>query len=245
MLNDIVRVYHLHLLREIETRVWLLAVESEAQLKSLEDFSLFSSNQDTVGGSSSSIIDKTASIIMKMDNHINAMRNRTAEKHDSRDNIQEGVAQRQKRRVKASAPSRRSAVDTVERSADLEDGSSNLNARVDLQLPDNSRLEASLSRWEERVGVEELERAVLSLLEFGQITAAKQLQHKLSPAHAPSELFLVNAALKLAAVSTPCSEISILVLDDEVRSVIQSYNIPIDKHLIDPMQVIVPNYQIC
>ncbi|KAK4767669.1 hypothetical protein SAY86_015419 [Trapa natans] len=231
-------VYPLHLLREIETRVWLLAVESEAQLKSIGDYSLFSSKQDTIGGSSSSIIDKTATIIMKMDNHINAMRNRTIEKHDSRDYTQEGVAQRQKRRVKASAPSRRSAIDSIERSADSEDASSNLNSRGDLQLPDNSKLEVSLSRWEERVGAEELERAVLSLLEFGQISAAKQLQYKLSPDVAPSELFIVNAALKLAAVSTPCTEISMSVLDDEVCSVIQSYNISIDKHLIDPIQIL-------
>lgn len=242
MLTDTVRAYPLHLLREIETRVWLLAVESEAQMKSTGDFTLFRSNQDIVGGSSSSIIDKTASIIMKMDNHITAMRNRTTDKHDSRDNMQEGVAQRQKRRVKASAPSRRSAIDTVDRSADSEDVSSNLNAKADLQLPDNLKLEVSLSRWEERVGAEELERAVLSLLEFGQISAAKQLQNKLSPAYAPSEFFLVNAALKLAAVSTPLSEISISILDDEVRSVIQSNNIPIDKHLIDPLEVMVPHF---
>ncbi|OWM82276.1 hypothetical protein CDL15_Pgr001850 [Punica granatum] len=231
-------VYPLYLLREIETRVWLLAVESEAQMKSTGDFSLFNSNLDTVSGSCSSIIDKTASIITKMDNHITAMRNKTTEKLDLRDNTQEGVAQRQKRRVKAS-PSRRSAIETVDRNTDSEDGFSNMNARVDLQLPDeNVKLEVSLSRWEERVGPEELERAVLSLLEFGQISAAKQLQHKLSPTHVPSEFFLVNAALKLAAVSTPWSEIPISILDDEVRSVIQSYNIPMEKHLIDPLQVL-------
>ncbi|CAB4268974.1 unnamed protein product [Prunus armeniaca] len=50
-------------------------------------------------------------------------------------------------------------------------------------------------------------KAVLSLLEFGQIAAAKQLQHKLSPVKVPSEFVLVDAALKLAAMSLQLSHL--------------------------------------
>ena len=97
----------------------------------------------------------------------------------------------------------------------------------------------SFSRWEERVGPAELERAVLSLLEFGQIAAAKQLQHKLSPVKVPSEILLVDAALKLAAMSTPSKKVSVAMLDEEVRSVIRSHHIPIDQHEVDTVQVCV------
>ena len=42
--GDFIRVYPMHLLREIETRVWLLAVESEAQAKSDRDFTTTTSS---------------------------------------------------------------------------------------------------------------------------------------------------------------------------------------------------------
>jgi spatacsin len=72
--------------------------------------------------------------------------------------------------------------------------------------------------------------------------AAKQLQHKLSPAQVPSEFVLVDAALKLATNSTPSCEASISMLDEEVRSVIKSYNIPTDQHKVNTLQVIVQNF---
>ncbi|KAF8404468.1 hypothetical protein HHK36_009353 [Tetracentron sinense] len=255
-------IYPLHLLREIETRVWLLAVESEAQMKSEGDFTLPNSIRNTMGGNSSNIIERTANIISKMDSHINAMRNRAAERNDMRENNQThirnsqvldastpsitGVSTKAKRRAKSYMPSRRSLMETVDKSSDLDDGSSsplNITNNIDsfrsLQLQEeNIRIEASFSKWEERVGPADLERAVLSLLEFGQITAAKQLQHKLSPAHVPPEFILVDAALKLAAISTPSSDVSISILDDEVLSVIQSYNILSDYRSVGALQVL-------
>ncbi|XP_059642353.1 uncharacterized protein LOC132284280 isoform X2 [Cornus florida] len=248
-------VYPLHLLREIETRVWLLAVESEAQVKGEGDFTLTNSIREPGTGKSSNIIDRTASIITKMDNHMNSMRIRTAERNDVRENNQThhripqvvdasfsatvvGSA-KTKRRAKGTVSSRRPLIDTVDKSADFEDSSGPLSFRNDLHLQDeNGRMESSFSRWEERVGPAELERAVLSLLEFGQITAAKQLQHKLSAAHIPSEFVLVDAALKLAAISTPSSEVSISLVDEEVHSVVQSYNILTDHHMVNPLQVL-------
>ncbi|KAJ0041339.1 hypothetical protein Pint_27017 [Pistacia integerrima] len=250
MITQCNAVYPLHLLREIETRVWLLAVESEAQVKSEGDFSLTSSTRENT----SNIIDRTANIITKMDNHINAMRNRLAEKHDARENNQanyknqvldasssttSGGSTKAKRRAKGYVPSRRQLVDSVDKSAEPEDSSVLLNFRNDSQLQDESlTMEMSFPKWEERVGPAELERAVLSLLEFGQITAAKQLQHKLSPAHVPSEFVLVDVALKLAAISTPNREVSISMLDEEVLSVIQSYNIVTNQNFIYPLQVL-------
>ncbi|CAL5368142.1 unnamed protein product [Camellia sinensis] len=255
MITQSTPVYPLHLLREIETRVWLLAVESEAQVKSEGDFTLASSSREPGTGKSSNIIDRTASIITKMDNHINAMRTKTSERNDARENNQThhkisqvvdssfstsmGGNAKAKRRAKGLAPSRRPLMDTTEKIIDSEDGVAALYFRNDLHLQDeNFRIESSFSRWEERVGPEELERAVLSLLEFGQITAAKQLQNKLSPAHIPPEFVLVDAALKLAVISTPCNKVSISMLDEEVRSIIQSYNILIDHHVVEPLEVL-------
>ncbi|XP_058186031.1 uncharacterized protein LOC131303262 isoform X4 [Rhododendron vialii] len=247
-------VYPLHLLREIETRVWLLAVESEAQVKGEGDFTLTSS---TIPGSgkSSNIIDRTASIITKMDNHMNAARIKTSERNEARENnlthhkisqvVDAGFSNttKTKRRAKGIAPSRRPFMDTIEKSTDADDGFAAVGNRNDLHLQDeNFKIDSSFSRWEERVGPEELERAVLSLLEFGQISAAKQLQNKLSPGHIPPEFVLVDTALKLAAISTPSNGVSRSMLDEEVRSVIQSYNILIDNHVVDPLEVVDVGY---
>ncbi|KAE7998209.1 hypothetical protein FH972_002775 [Carpinus fangiana] len=246
-------VYPLHHLREIETKVWLLAVESEAQVKSEGEFNLTSSTRDSVK-ISSSIIDRTASMITKMDNHINTMKNRTLEKNDARENnmthhknqvsdasfpTTAGGSTKTKRRAKGYMPLRRPLIDPGDKNIDPDDGFGPLKFGNDLPLQEeNIKMEMSFSRWEERVGPAELERAVLSLLEFGQITAAKQLQHKLSPAQVPSEFVLVDAALKLADISTPSSEASISMLDEEVRSVIKSYNIPTDQHKVNKLQVL-------
>ncbi|KAK0608267.1 hypothetical protein LWI29_028101 [Acer saccharum] len=243
-------VYPLHLLREIETRVWLLAVESEAQVKSEGDFSLISSNRENTVN----IIDRTANLITKMDNHTNTMRCRIADKHDAREinhahyknqvldavsSTTAGGSTKAKRRAKGYVPPRRHLGDMVDKNNDPEDSSSTLNFRNDSQLQDDSStIEMSFPKWEERVAPAELERAVLSLLEFGQITAAKQLQHKLSPAHIPSEFRLVDAALKLAKISTPSIEVSLCMCDNEVLSIIQSYNIVTDQRSIYPLQLL-------
>ncbi|KAE8706827.1 ubiquitin carboxyl-terminal hydrolase 27-like [Hibiscus syriacus] len=243
-------VYPLHLLREIETRIWLLAVESEAQGKSEGEIILTGSSQNLLTRNISSIIDRTASIIAKMDNHINSMKNVTVEKYDSKEPLHRNQAldsssstvtigsSKTKRRAKGYVSSRRTMVDPVDKGPEPEDSSNPPNLRNDVQLQDESlKIEISFSKWEERIGPGELERAVLSLLEFGQISAAKQLQQKLSPGQMPSELILVDAALKLAAMSTPTSQIPIEMLDEELLSVIQSYK-PIDQHLIYPLQVL-------
>ncbi|KAI3451060.1 hypothetical protein Pfo_007725 [Paulownia fortunei] len=244
--------YPLHLLREIETRVWLLAVESEAQVKSEGEDSLTYPTREPGAGKGSNLIDLTASIIMKMDNHLNALRLKSSEKND-RDNSQThvritqiidssfsstaGGSSKTKRRAKGFGSSRKPLFDAVDKKYESE--SIPLNLRDDSQfLDENSKLDASLSRWEERVGPAELERAVLSLLDFGQTTAARQLQNKLSPDNTPSEFLLVDAALKLAALSTPSNKVFTSMLDDEVRSVIQSHNLLTDHRVIDPLKVL-------
>ncbi|KAL5060962.1 hypothetical protein RYX36_032566 [Vicia faba] len=118
----------LQLLREIETKVWLLAVESETQVKSEGDFNLTFSTRETAIRNDSSIIDRTASIIAKMYNHINTMRNRTVEKYESRENNQMphknqvvdaglsttfGGNTKPKRRAKGYVALRRPALDSV------------------------------------------------------------------------------------------------------------------------------------
>ncbi|KAK4264830.1 hypothetical protein QN277_025955 [Acacia crassicarpa] len=239
----------LHLLREIETKVWLLAVESETQMKNEGDFNI--STRDTVNKNDTNIIDRTATIIAKMDNHINTMRNRTVEKYESKENNQISYKNqtvdsgflignsKTKRRAKGYLPSRRQPLESLDKSADTDDGSGPLSFKNELQLQEeNLKVEMFFSRWEERVGAAELERAVLSLLEFGQITAAKQLQYKLSPGQMPSEFRLVDATLKLAAISTPPCNVSMSMLDEEVLSVLQSYDIVGDQHNIDPQQIL-------
>ncbi|KAK7399448.1 hypothetical protein VNO78_10630 [Psophocarpus tetragonolobus] len=242
------------LLREIETKVWLLAVESETQVKSEGDLNFTFSTRESGIKNDSSIIDRTASIIAKMDNHINTMRSRIVERYDPRENNQIphknqmmdagipttfGGNTKTKRRARGYMASRRPPLETADKSADTDDGSSTSSFKNELQLPEeNLKVEMSFSGWEERVGAAELEIAVLSLLEFGQIAAAKQLQYKFSPGQIPSEFRLVDVTLKLAAISTPPRNVSVLMLDEEVRLVMQSYGIQNDNHYIDPLQIL-------
>lgn len=222
-------------------------------MKSEGDFNFTFSTRESGIKNDSSIIDRTASIIAKMDNHINKMKSRTVEKYESRENqtphknfvIDAGLSTtvggntKPKRRAKGYTAPRRPPLESADKSADTDDVSSTIHLKNELQLQDdNIKVEMSFSRWEERVGTAELERAVLSLLEFGQIAAAKQLQYKFSPGQIPSEFKLVDAALKLAASSTPPSNVSVSMLDEEVRSVMQSYGILNKQHYIDPLQVV-------
>lgn len=217
-----------------------MAVESEAQLKNNEEFVVGSSRCDTSNRTVPSIIDKTASIITKMDNHINTMQSRL-EIYDVKDYNQThnnshsidprfptvGAGLKSKRRAKNYLPSRR-----------LNEASDAFNLTNDAQVSDDSvNLDVSLSRWEERVGPAELERAVLSLLEFGQFTAAKQLQDKLSPTTTPHEFLLMDATLNLAAISPVNKKIPKSKLDEQVQSIIQSHDIMADVNLMEPLQV--------
>ncbi|KAJ3694138.1 hypothetical protein LUZ60_009618 [Juncus effusus] len=212
-------VYPLHLLREIETRVWLLAVESETESKSEPDFSPSSSVQTLIPKSSSSPIEQTAFIISKMDAHINSTR--VVRPAFSRDTL----TTKSKKKGKSSYLHLRQA------------NTENIDNNTDIS---SDEYEVGVSNWEERVGPVEMERAVLSLLEFGQISAAKQLQQKLSPAHVPDELTLIDAALKLAKFSSSSGggEISLSVLDESVRSVVRSLDLPIDANMIDPSKAL-------
>ncbi|KAL2342976.1 hypothetical protein Fmac_004261 [Flemingia macrophylla] len=242
----------LQLLREIETKVWLLAVESETQVKNEGEFNFTFSIRESGIKNGSSIIDRTASVIAKMDNHINTMRSKTVEKYESRENNQIphrnhvmdagfsttlGGSTKTKRRAKAYTASRRPPLESADKNADADDGSSSFKNELQMQ-EENLKVEMSFSRWEERAGAAELERAVLSLLEFGQIAASKQLQYKFSPGQIPSEFRLVDAALKLAAMSAPPTSVSVSMLDEEVHSVMQSYGIVNDELYVDPLQVL-------
>lgn len=216
--------------------MWLLAVESD-QVKSEGEDLLTYISRDPGAGKGSNLIDQTASIITKMDNHINSLRLRSSEKNDKENGQTHARITQMKRRTKGFGSSRKPFFDAGDKKYESE--TSPLNHKDETHfLDENLKIDASLSRWEERVEPAELERAVLSLLDFGQITAARQLQNKLSPENAPSEFSLVDAALKLAALSTPSNKVFVSMLDDEVRSVLKSYNLLTDHRVIDPIRVI-------
>lgn len=254
-------VYPLHLLREIETRVWLLAVESEAQSKSDGPYISPNSIQNMAAGNNASIIERTANIITKMDAHINAMRLKAPDRNGTREsNFSHGRhmyfgdshasvtttnSTRTKRRSKTYMQIRRPS-DATENNNDSDDNlTSPHNIRSsgevskNMQMEENMKIEASVSGWEEKVRPAEVERAVLSLLEFGQITAAGQLQLKLSHACIPPQLLLVDAALKVAALSSSCSngKINEEELEPDVLSIVQSLPLIRDNR-IDLLQVL-------
>ncbi|XP_042376004.1 uncharacterized protein LOC121969811 isoform X2 [Zingiber officinale] len=255
-------VYPLDILREIETRVWLLAVESESQFKAERAYTSLSSVHNLVGGNSSSVIEQTANIITKMDNHINAMSMKASERNGTREynfphNRQSQTLEsssvatavsiaRTKRRTKTNPIQRRFVLDTLESNIDSDDYTdSHLKntgeiSKTMLSQEESLSIESSVSAWEKRVQPAEMEKAVLSLLEFGQITAAKQLQKKLSPTHMPSEISLVDAALKLATLSSSNSndDLSLSPLDPEALEVIRSAGVTIKDHMIQLSQAL-------
>ncbi|KAK8969243.1 hypothetical protein KSP40_PGU005204 [Platanthera guangdongensis] len=254
-------VYPLYLLREIETRVWLLAVESEAQAKTESDYNRPSSIQNLVGGNSDGIIDQTATIIEKIDNHLNA-KHSVSERISSRESFVQpsrlNLASdctnpdtmpfntKIKRRAKNYLALKRPT--DMDSNNDCDDSpKSQQNQRSISEISKcspvqegNMKLDTSVSGWEEKGRPVDMEKAVLSLLEFGQITAAKQLQHKLSPAHVPSELAIVDAALKVASLSSSsCDEgIRESVMDAEVLSFMHSLNIHFSNLVSNSLQVL-------
>ncbi|XP_020677460.1 uncharacterized protein LOC110096041 isoform X3 [Dendrobium catenatum] len=262
-ITQIPPVYPLHLLREIETRVWLLAVESEAQAKIEGDYNLPSSIQHLGGGNSVGIIEQTATIIEKMDGHINATCLKVSERNGSRENCMQlsrpnqasdstnsgtmSCSTRIKRRTK-NHPVLKRPMDNMDTNNDSDDSPKSpqtlsIVGDISKSSPlqeENVKIEASVSGWEEKVRPADMERAVLSLLEFGQVTAAKQLQHKLSPAHVPFELAIVDAALKVASLSSSSSNEGRRgsMMDAEVLPFIQSLNIHFNSHAINPLQVL-------
>ncbi|CAN6354138.1 unnamed protein product [Urochloa humidicola] len=151
---------------------------------------------------------------------------------------------RAKRRVKTNLPLRRGVNDNFEsRTSDLDNNSNNFHsskigeqARNLLSEEEFAKMEASLSDWEQNVRPVDMEKAVLSLLEFGQITAAKQLQQKLSPSYIPEELVLVDVALRIANNSSN-GGISLSYFDAEALSILQSLGVTSSSNMIDPLEV--------
>lgn len=250
-------VYPLHLLREIETRVWLLAVESEAQYETERSLTMPISFQNQVGGNGISIVEQTANVISKMDIHINNMMIRSNEKNGTREGAQQswnlqgldgsgGTSARFRRKTRNYQTMRRTSVDPVYHNYDTDDYPSksqtlrNENDMASLLIQeDNPTTEPAFSGWEERLRPAEVERAILSLLEFGQIHAAKQLQQKLSPAMVPYELIIVDVSLRIASVSSGSNnEISTSLLDADILSVLDSFGITNSCITIDTLQVL-------
>ena len=251
-------VYPLHLLREIETRVWLLAVESETHSKADGESSVVS--QSLAIGNSTSIIEQTADVITKIDSSMSLPSMKAAERNGMRDNNLSNHQHlhlfeynseattttnnaRAKRRGKTNLPLRRGVTDNVESSTNDSDDNSKVffrskigeQARNLLSEEEFAKMEASLSGWEQHVRPADMEKAVLSLLEFGQITAAKQLQQKLSPSYVPEELVLVDVALRVANNGGD-GEINLLSFDTEALSILQSLQIASGSNMIDPSQ---------
>ncbi|XP_044339092.1 uncharacterized protein [Triticum aestivum] len=251
-------VYPLHLLREIETRVWLLAVESETHSKADGESSVVS--QSLAIGNSTSIIEQTADVITKIDSSMSLPSMKAAERNGMRDNNLSNHQHlhlfeynseattttnnaRAKRRGKTNLPLRRGVTDNVESSTNDSDDNSKVffrskigeQARNLLSEEEFAKMEASLSGWEQHVRPADMEKAVLSLLEFGQITAAKQLQQKLSPSYVPEELVLVDVALRVANDGGD-GEINLLSFDTEALSILQSLQIASGSNMIDPSQ---------
>lgn len=151
---------------------------------------------------------------------------------------------RAKRRVKTNLPFRRGVNDNFEsRTNDMDNNYNNFHssklgeqAKNLLSEEESAKMEASLSGWEQNVSPVDMEKAVLSLLEFGQITAAKQLQQKLSPSYIPEELVLADVALRIANNSSN-GEISSPCFDAEALSILQSLGVASSSDMIDPLQV--------
>lgn len=235
--------YPIHLLRELETRIWLLAVESEVELQDakgqkpvLPNHSVAASRsgQDVIAGIPNSLepINLTAKSVSIVDNHMRNLRVRTAEfSTNERENglqarpsvnqdqtspgITAGAMSKLKRRPRNYAQHKRTQVDKSGKSQAELEGNTQLGVspikkaelRANTPLQEDAKEEAAAGEdqiyWEERIGEQELERAVLSLLEVGQVSAARQLQQKLAPIHVPIELILVETALIVAMLSTP------------------------------------------
>ncbi|KAG0546959.1 hypothetical protein BDA96_01G038500 [Sorghum bicolor] len=251
-------VYPLHLLREIETRVWLLAVESESQSKADGEFATYAVAHNIAVGNSSSIIEQTADVITKIDSNMSSPHMKVTERNGTRDSLSSQHAQlfesnseassttinntRAKRRVKTNSPLRRGGNDNTESRTNELDNSSHSSkigeqARNLLSEEEFAKMEASLSGWEQNVRPVDMEKAVLSLLEFGQITAAKQLQQKLSPSYIPEELVLVDVALRIAN-SSSSGEISLSCFDTQALSLLQSLEVANScDMIISPSQV--------
>ncbi|KAL2630311.1 hypothetical protein R1flu_014997 [Riccia fluitans] len=261
-------VYPLHLLHELETRVWLLAVESSVENQDVKDSTSLVSMQSTpVGGLSHEISASTPAVINPVDRTAVAVA--VVDSHLKRSNLRkmdaEGLVRAQsvdaitgssptragtskfKRRAKEQAQVKRMQLDISESTASDSDGSP---GRATFERRNGNQVSTAeeialktddvVGSWEEKVGELEVERAVLALLEVGQVPAAKQLQQKLSPGHVPLELSLVEAALQVAALSTPTTKglVTTSVIQPSVVEYLQAEKLLEDLAAVTPMQVL-------
>lgn len=294
-------VYPLHLLHELEIRIWLLAVEAEVKAQASRDqetdllgrsfpSGVFSTTGLRNGESASeNPVDRTAIAVAGVDSHLKRSNTKSQSDVSPDDNsrglarsrsiqigelnTRSGSAGRLKRRTKQlrrtqldntddgspSSPEESSRnsldrrnsfhrIETLNRHQSLpvaeggrtRDNNDSSPAKANLEeddvlVPDDETRE----RWEERVGEGEVERAVLALVEVGQVTAARQLQQKLAPAHVPLELLLVEAAQKIATLSLPTAKGSVVpaFLHPTVVECLRSTNMFESFASVTPMQV--------
>ncbi|KAL3688215.1 hypothetical protein R1sor_014524 [Riccia sorocarpa] len=261
-------VYPLHLLHELETRVWLLAVESSVENQDMKDSTSLVSMQSTpVGGLSHEIsastpagvnpVDRTAIAVAVVDSHLKRsnlrkmdaeglVRAQSLEAATGSSPTRAGTS-KFKRRTKEQAQVKRLQLDLSEGTASDSEGSpgrSTLERKNGNQVspPEDIALQADdvVGSWEEKVGEREVERAVLALLEVGQVSAAKQLQQKLSPGHVPLELSLIEAALQVAALSTPTKKgaVTTSVIPPTIVEYLQAEKLLEDLASVTPMEVL-------
>ncbi|BBN07122.1 spatacsin [Marchantia polymorpha subsp. ruderalis] len=260
-------VYPLHLLHELETRVWLLAVESSVETQDGRySTSLVSMQSTPVGGLSHEIcasnpaavnpVDRTAVAVAVVDSHLKRsnLRKLDAEGLGRAQSLDTGTgssptktaSSKFKRRAKEQAQVKRIHLDISESTAsDSEDSPGRARGErkngsqeaVSDDLP--PKAEDIVASWEERVGEREVERAVLALLEVGQVSAAKQLQQKLSPGHVPLELSLVEAALQVAGLSTPTTKgaVTTSIIQPTIVDYLKSEKLLEDLSSVTPMEV--------
>ena len=302
-------MYPLHLLHELEIRVWLLAVESEVQAQTGRDQESLLSGRSSPPGVLGTVglpnndptlgspVDRTASAIAVVDNHLkrtniksqsemsgnfeetarSLVRSRTMQTGEV-SSPRNGPVPKVKRRTKqlkrtpvesidgSPSDSDDSRRNTLERH-DSFDSHKSLERRTSFHRRNSLAVKEDQNRegqnvqpvvtsasvedsktqteegtrgWEERVGEGEVERAVLALVEVGQVPAAKQLQQKLAPAHVPLELLLVDAAQRIAMLSVPGAKGSIVpaFLHPAVLECLRSTDLPDDFSLVTPMQVV-------
>ncbi|XP_078441670.1 spatacsin carboxy-terminus protein isoform X2 [Wolffia australiana] len=244
MMNQSSLVYPLHLLREMESRIWLLALESESAATPFQD------HVKTPG-----IIEYTADIIAKMDYHVSTWQKEIQERnlgaregeYSYAGSSGSGKSSWSKRRGKifALASPLSSMDNSLQKEADTIESFGTANNRktpksfLRQYQVDHVKVDGTFTEWDEQMTTLELETAVRSLLEYGQVAAARQLQLKISASSPPFELLLIDIALRLASMSQPTTgeEIHQVFLDSELESTIESCGLSWGKN-IDIIQVL-------
>lgn len=167
-------------LEQLETRVWMLAVEAEAEITSTGS-SAVNRDTDSASGFSNSTL-KSPSIFEKTQAIIATAKMRLA------GGISEGSSStyvQGKQRQAVGSKSEMSAPRRAQPSAR------------------NSKLEDAVRGWQKTFEEPDTERAILSLLEAGQLAAAKQLQGKVPLVQSPIELPILIAAHEIAMDERP------------------------------------------